>query len=341
MEKMTIYTLAKMLNMTPSMVSRALNPEGRISEEKRRIVLATAEKYNFRPNRFASRLSMKPIRIGVLIRSNFKINTDKMIEGIRLSHAQLKDYKIEYDITVLDDTASDDTLLERLDRYRQCDGVILSGMSAPRYTAAIRDLYKDNRNIVQVQSVNKDAPSLFSSKHDEAVAAGLAADFLHGSLRHSPRKNLLLFTGDRSSTVHDNAAAAFARFCDEKGMTLLCAVGMKDNENYLATILPDVFARYGDRLDGIYITSGLSERLCQYIELHGIVLPLVAFDTHDGIKHYVEKGIISAAISQNVTHQMQVAFGGLVEHIITNRECPSALYTDVNLMLKSNMHQFD
>ena len=45
MKGVTIYTIAKELNMTPSMVSRALNPSGRVDEAKRRLVLETAEKY--------------------------------------------------------------------------------------------------------------------------------------------------------------------------------------------------------------------------------------------------------------------------------------------------------
>ena len=340
MAEMTIYTLAKKLNMTPSMVSRALNPEGKISEEKRRIVLAAAEKYNFRPNRLASRLSMKPIRIGVLMRSMFKVNADKMIEGIRLSHDELKDYKIRYDISVLDATASDEELLGKLESYKDADGVILSGLSASRYTSMINGFYAENPNVVQVQSVNEEANSLFSSKHDEAVAAGLAADFLFNCVRGMPRKNLLLFTGDLSSDVHSNAVVAFERSCCEKGMCLLDSVDMKDNEEYLLKSLPEVFSKYEGKIDGIYMTSGISTPLAKYLEENSLDIPFVAFDTHNEIKQYMKKGIVSAAISQNVTKQMKVAFESLVKHIIAGGECPPILYTDVNLMLKSNMHQF-
>ena len=38
MSNVTIYTLAKELNMTPSMISRAFSPNGKISEEKRKII---------------------------------------------------------------------------------------------------------------------------------------------------------------------------------------------------------------------------------------------------------------------------------------------------------------
>lgn len=341
MADMTIYTLARELNMSPSMVSRAFNPAGKISEKKRKIVLAAAEKHNFQPNRLASRLSMKPIRIGVLLRSKFQINSDKMIEGIHLAHEQLKDYKIEYEISIFDAAASEGEILKTLDGYKTYDGIILSGMSSSQYTLAINELYRKNKNIVQVQSVNNDASALFSSKHDERVASGLAADFLYQCLRSSDRKNLLLFTGDRASAVHANAISAFEACCQARGMTLLDIVDMKDNEEYFTSILPAIFSAYADKIDGLYITSGLSAPLCRYLETLGRELPFVAFDTHSDIKRYMEKGIISAAISQNVTHQMQMAFEALVKRIMTKEECPPVLYTPINLMLKSNMEQFD
>ena len=48
-------------------VSRAFNPSSRLDPEKRRLVLETAAKYGFTPNRMASRLSMREIKIGIII----------------------------------------------------------------------------------------------------------------------------------------------------------------------------------------------------------------------------------------------------------------------------------
>ena len=45
MAEVTIYTIAKELNMSPSMVSRAFSPSGKVNEEKRRLILETAKKY--------------------------------------------------------------------------------------------------------------------------------------------------------------------------------------------------------------------------------------------------------------------------------------------------------
>ena len=134
MSAVTIYTLAKELNMTPSMVSRAFNPEARISEEKRQIVLEAAKKYNFSPNKFASRLSRKTVRIGILINSKFQITTDNMILGIKEAHENMKDYKIRYDISVLHSSQkTDEEIRTILDQYKCYDGIILTGMSSDRY----------------------------------------------------------------------------------------------------------------------------------------------------------------------------------------------------------------
>ena len=342
MSKVTIYTLAKELNMTPSMVSRAFNPAARISEEKRRTVLAAAERYGFSPNKMASRLSMRTVRIGVLINSHFSVNTEKMKAGIARAHEQLRDYKIAYDITLLNEEEHTyEDFRRALAAYRDYDGVILSGMSASDYTPLIDELYRVNPCVVQVQAINEAAGHLFASKHDERTASAMAAEFLYHCLRRAKEKRVLLFTGDLRSTLHTSARQAFAEACERLGLTLLSSVDMKDSEKTLEGLLPEVFGSYGDTLDGIYITSGVSAPLCRYLAENGYDIPLVTFDTYEEIKQYMKKGVISATVAQNVAGQMERAFSLLVKHLITGERCPKTVYTDLQLVLQSNSHQFD
>ena len=342
MSEVTIYTLAKELNMTPSMVSRAFSPNGRISEDNRKLVLEAAKKYDFAPNKFASRLSMKTVRIGILVNSRFPVNTDKMILGIKSAYKKLKDYKIEYDIEVLDSSVSSfDDYNKVICRYKHCDGVILTGMSSDKYTDLINSLYEVNHNVVQVQAINKSANYLFASKHNEQTASYMASEFLYNCLKRCDRKNILLFTGDKQSWLHSDAETAFKNACNDFGLCVLESVDMKDNEDYFAEIIPDVFKKYKTATDGIYITSGFSAPLCRYLEENNIDVPFVSFDTYEDIKTYMEKGIISATIAQNVEIQMETAFEMLVKHIINGESCTKIVYTDVQLVLKSNIYQFD
>lgn len=337
----TIYTLAKELNMTPAMISRAFNPNARISEEKRKIVLKAAEKYNFTPNKFASRLSMKTVNIGVLINSRFEENIRQMLVGIENAYASLKDYKVKYDINILNpDENTQDDYVGIVNKYKSCDGVILAGMSSAKYIDMINHLYEHTPNIAQVQAINYDVNYLFGSKHNEEIASNLASDFLSQCLKKSERKKIVLFTGDTESALHSSAKCAFEKSCKINDLDLICSVDMKDSEEYFEKIIPGVFEKYQNNIDGIYITSGLSSPLCEYLEKNGIDIPFVAFDIHHETKKYMDKGIISATISQNVSHQMETAFDMLIKYIVTGEEPPKTVFTDVHIVLKSNASQY-
>lgn len=342
MSDVTIYTLAKELGMTPSMVSRAFNPNAKISAEKRKIVLETAKKYNFSPNRFASRLSMKPIKIGVFIRSGFKVNSDKMLLGIKKAYEELKDYKISYDITVCNPHEKTDFNYEtELMKYADCDGVIVAGLGFDEYTKSLESLYSVNKNLVQVQSVNENAEYLFASKHSEEISSNLAAEFLYNCLKKNERKNILLFTGDKKSTQHVLSEKFFSEACNERGLCVTKSISMMDNEEYFEKLLLGITDEEKSEIDGIYITSGFSAPLCRYMEKKGWDVPLVAFDIQKSTKDGLEKGIISAVINQNISLQMESAFANLAKYIISEEKSPKIIYTDVDLVLKSNMHQFE
>jgi len=338
----TIYTLAEELNMTPSMISRAFSPNGKISEEKRKIILEVANKYGFTPNKFASRLSMKNVRIGILINSRFAVNTDKMIAGIENAYEKLKDYKVQYDIKIMNSLENKyEDYITVLNQYKKYNGIIVAGMSSEKYTNILNTICKENSNVVQVQAINKSVDCLFVSKHNEETASYLAAEFLHNCLKWKERKNILLFTGDKDSALHSGAEKAFKNASQEFGLCVLKSIDMKDDEEYFSEIISDTFNKYSKETDGIYITSGISSPLCRYADENDINIPIVSFDTYENIKKYLKKGVISATIAQNVEKQMETAFEYLVKHIITGDVSPKTIYTDVQLVLKSNIHQFN
>lgn len=66
--KVTIYDIAKKLNITAATVSRALNDNAKISKKTRVLVLETARKMNYKPNKVAIALkSGKSKTIGVIV----------------------------------------------------------------------------------------------------------------------------------------------------------------------------------------------------------------------------------------------------------------------------------
>ena len=57
-KRKTIYDIAAELGVSIAAVSRAFDPSSKLSREKRDLILATAKKYCYTPNKMASRLSM-------------------------------------------------------------------------------------------------------------------------------------------------------------------------------------------------------------------------------------------------------------------------------------------
>ena len=89
--KANIYDIARLTGTTIAAVSRAFDPKGKIEQSKREAILKTAEKYGYRPNRAAGRLSGKAIKIGCLFIANIPEYYEELVAGIKNSCAKLSD----------------------------------------------------------------------------------------------------------------------------------------------------------------------------------------------------------------------------------------------------------
>lgn len=335
MKKVTIYTLAEELGMTPSMVSRALNPNGKVNEQKRALVLKTAEKYNFMPNKAASRLSGKFIKIGVVICSHFKPIRRDLIAGITASYEELRDYKIEYELFEQSKAYSPEEFERLAQKLRSCDGVIVSGYSHPAYIDSLRKL----NNLVFLQSSSDEVDYLFASEHDMALASDIAAEFLTDCLKFSGRKNIALFTGTLESPLHVYAKQAFEKACKSHGLNIVSSFDMKDSEEELHKILCGDFDK--NAVDGIYITSGVSLPLCRFAKENRLSAPVVTFDTYKELNNYIKDGTVTASIFQNAKNQAKTAFERLVRYLTDNTVPEKKILTSVQLVMKSNLKLYE
>ena len=340
-EKVTIYTLAKELNMSPSMVSRAFSKNAQIAESKRLIVLEAAKKYGYHPNRFASRLSGKTISIGILIYSKYAPVAADMTKGIEKAALFFNDYKITHTISIIkSENKKPWECRDELMSMSDYDGVIVSGFSTEKCVPMLKEFLSLNPNLVQLQNINPDIDCLFSSKHDEKFASSLAAEFLADCLKHSKRKNILLFTGDMSSNLHKSAAESFKAAAKEFHLNVMEHIDMKDNENTLKESAALAFRKYNDNIDGIYITSAVSEELCKAVKASGKNISLVTFDIYGKTSAYINNGTISASIFQDIEKQAYTAFERLADYIISGKKCNNTIYTNIILLLKSSFNVY-
>ena len=343
MKNVTIYTLAEELNMNPTIVSRAFNPNANVSQKKRELILKTAKKYNFVPNKMASRLSMREIKIGVLLYFHFEPFYSELIKGINAAHESLKDYKIKCDLRFLDKHRHTiDECREVLNELAEYDGIIVGGLSDSGDCDVLDEIYRKNTNLVLLHTDSLSKKRLFGSFLDDALSAEIAAEFLHNCLYFSKRRNVVLFTGDTSSDTHKCRLNSFLSASEEYGFNILEVYNMEDSSDRLREICNNQLSNRLSEIDGIYITSGNSTELCGFLEQNNCAdsIALVTFDTYPKLNEYIKKGVINATVYQNLFGQAKSAYENLFYHISENREVPDVIGTHCELVMKHNLHLY-
>lgn len=124
MDKLTIKTLAKELQLSVSSVSKALRDSHEISAETKQRVLALAEKLNYTPNPYASSLRKRKSKtIGVVIPEVVNSFFSQAINGIELV-AKEKGYHVLIYLTH-ENFENEKSILKDFESGR-VDGVLLS-----------------------------------------------------------------------------------------------------------------------------------------------------------------------------------------------------------------------
>ena len=334
-KKVTIYTIAEELNMTPTSVSRAFNPKTRLDKEKRRLILETAEKYGFKPNRMASRLAMDELKIGILIYAGFMPYCERLIAGFEAAEQRMSDYKIKSDLRVLkrsEYTPEDCCAVLREFADNGYHGIILSGLYEP-FLPEIRNVIEQGCQVVTVHYALEDSGCLFSSTHNYALAGQLAADFLNAA----GRRSCLLVTGDMQITLHRSVKNSFLRQIDDYGIRLFEAIDGTTVPGDRERFYTEYLTEKKGCIDSVYITNGDSIALCRSIRkvfgAHEITL--VTSDIFPELCDYINDGTVSATVFQNQFCQAEQAYEQLARYLMKTIRQPEPIEITPLLVTRS------
>lgn len=212
-EKITIYDIAKKLNITAATVSRALNNNPKIKESTRELVLKTAESMNYKQNKLALALkSGRSNNIGVIvprIDSNFFASVIRGIEEELHPHG----YQVIICQTHEDPKRENENLHTLIDA--QVDGILMS----------VSDVSNENdsafRNVLE-----KNVPLIFfdRSKHIDGVSSVTINDFRGGYIatKHlidEGCKCIAHLSGDQSLEIFKNRFLGYKQALLDSGMT--------------------------------------------------------------------------------------------------------------------------
>lgn len=340
--KVTVYTLAQELGVSVAAISRAFDPKSRLSREKREMILDVAAKYGYKPNRIASRLSMEPIHIGVLNFGYIKSFYAEIQNGIECAYNDLKDYKIECDMRVLQ--RGEHSLSEAmavLDEFceKHYDGVIISGIYEDCVIDAINRLAKAGIRVATVHYNLENSNRLFASLSNYRVIGQMAAELCGMLLRNSPNRKAVMFTGNKFSITHQTLTETFCGASGQYGFTVAEVYDTEDSPERAAKLVTEAFAAHPD-LAAIYVSSANSIPICRYLEEHGLSQKVVCVtsDVFSELCPYIENGTVNATIDQNPFRTGYNALDLLYHAIADGKKIDSCICATPHIVLSSNLN---
>jgi LacI family transcriptional regulator len=339
-QKVTIYTLAEQLNMSVSAVSRAFNPNSKLSAEKRKIILEAAEKYGYVQNKMASRLSQDPIRIGILMRGRIQAYYSHMLDGINAAYREFQNYKVTCDIrTFSPGEFTIDGACQVLDEFmaQKYDGVILHGLYYKDIVDKVNQLSDAGIKVVTLHNDLPVSKRLFTSTTNIEYTARMVAQ-LFDIFLPPEKRNILIFSGSMQSPIHQGLIFSLSKYSADYKLHLLQHFDTLDLPEFAEQLVAEAFATYSD-INAIYISSANSIPICRYVESHGLKeqIVIIASDVFDELNAYINDGTVNATIFQDPFAQGYNAFAKLYYNIAENIEVPSLVTTTPQIILKSNL----
>jgi LacI family transcriptional regulator len=307
----TIYDIAKKLDLSSATVSRALNDSSVINEKTKNKVKKVAKELGYQQNNFASNLrKQRSNTIGVIIhelKSNF---TTSVLAGIEKITTEAK-----YDLIIAHSSESSVKEIANAHNlfHKRVDGLIAS-------------LSFETENMDHFQPFyNKGIPVIFFDRveeNDESTKvvidnykAGYAAT---KHLIEQGCKNIVLVTGSLKRNVYKNRFRGYRDALNDNDLEILEeSILIKDLSEQTGIEVANQILAMSPLPDGAFITNDFTAAICmRTLKEHGIKIPeniaIVGFN-NDTVSKIVEPSLTT--IDYPATLMGEVAATNLINHI--------------------------
>lgn len=328
MSRVTINDIAKKMNVSANTVSKALNGKAKVSEELRKKIIAAASSMGYEKNINASRLSQKPIKVGVLVNGYDKNYYRYILSGLKEASEFLADRRVDTEIKVVDASKDDSEALKILREFADdaFDGVIISDVNSSQVLPILKEYEK---NGIKYAFLNYDIPGTnrsFAMINDYSCAAGLAAEILNQSVG-----------SDEELAVYSIANSYTQRRLAENFIQVSANLGRKkirqtcDEEELFSW----------SNIGGIYVSHASYINICGKLrELDRKMPKLVVSDLYRDAIPFLENGTITAIIYQNPVKQAFSTVIGLYELISEEKKCDDVMTVVPLIVMRSNYKRY-
>jgi LacI family transcriptional regulator len=340
-KRITIYDLAKMLDVSPTTVYKALNGKPKVGEKTRSLILKTAQEMGFKANIAAKSLARKTIRIGVVIDSSFPVFHDEILRGAMAACEELTDFKVMGEYYSASGPNRNRKILEKIDELlmKGVDGILLSpGVDIRGYEEKFTELSQMG---IATATVVSDVPytgRAFCVRYDGNMGGRIAAQLLSWIVK---TREVSIFTGNGQVQIHRETTQGFTEEAGKQDLEVVAIYENQDDENIAYYATEKLLADFPD-IGGIYVNSANSLAVCRKIIEKGYEkkVAIVTSDIFPELSEYIKRGIVSATIFQDPFRQGRLAFKKLYEYISGDRERQEDVIIPPQILIESNMEAY-
>ena len=330
MANVTIKDVAREAEVSVSTASKALSGKGSLKPDTVKRIKDTAKRLGYMPNKFASALPRKKLKIGVLMACNPIEVAYYNEKGIRDGFAMESEFGAEYLIEKYDLYTKENYKNKLKKLAEECDGIIAFGIEDDE-TA---QLIGKKPAIALHSGIHK--KNISNVSIDAFTVGRLAAQFL--SICGS--KKTAVIAGEKGASLHTENINGFSAGTKEYKMSIekISYCNNKIETAYEKTM--KILKKYPD-VTGIFTTSYVAPGICNALKdmKKDKKVAVVGLDLYKETKEALNDGSLNAVIFQNQALMTKTAVSAIFD-MISGKLVKNHLIRP-ELVLKSNLMNYE
>jgi LacI family transcriptional regulator len=332
MKNVTIYDIAKALDVNPSTVNRALSGKKGVGEALRTRIVSYANEAGYRTNPAAKSLN-RNLKIGLVMQHTVSAFEKQLMDGVEAAYAELAAMNV----------ALESRITQTWEEYEHacgelCDAGADAVLLFPVRTGCLGNLCRMlSESSIAIGAVVSDvspAQRLFSVHLDGGTTGRVAAELL---CRFTNSGKIAVFTGDTDISIHSEILSGFQSFAEKRFDIAAIYTDATDPEEARRNA-KRMLLQQGD-VKGVFVGTANSIPICEEIEASGRPIQIIAMDIFYEVEEYLRRGVISALLYQQPYEQAYTALWNMVK-FLHGYAAPQDVIIQPQVVMQSNIDAF-
>lgn len=329
MRNVTIYDIAKALDVNPSTVNRALSDKKGVGAALRARIISYAREAGYRTNPAAKSLN-RNLKIGFVMQHTVPAFEQQLLNGVEAAYTELAGMNVTLETR----------LTQTWEEYEQacvelCDAHVDAILTLPVRTGNLGNLcHMLSESSIVIGTVVSDvnpAQRLFSVHLDGDTTGRVAAELLY---RFSGSGKAAVFTGDPDISIHSEILNGFLHFSEKRFNVAAIYTDATDPDEVRRNVKQ--MLREQEDVKGVFVATANSIPVCEEIEASGRSIQIIAMDIFSEVEEYLRRGVISALLYQQPYDQTYTALWNMVKFLY-GYAAPRDVIIQPQVVLQSNI----